>query len=64
MEGSLMDIQKIRAIIDEILHHIIYVNSEMNDDIENKYRELIDTFKNKDYIYDDLKQIVVEKIKS
>ena len=56
-----MDIQKIRTTIDEILHHIIYVNSEMTDDIENKYHELIDTFKNKDYIYDDLKQIIIDR---
>ncbi len=56
-----MDIQKIRTTIEEILHHIIYVNNNMNADIEKKYEELITTFKNKDYIYDDLKLLVVDR---
>ena len=45
----------------EVLHFIIYEDNKMNEDIEYKYNELINYFKNKDYIYDDLSILIVER---
>ncbi len=56
-----MDIRKIRTLIDEVLHEIVYVDNELDEETSKKYDEIINYFKNKDYIYDDLKAIFTDR---
>ena len=56
-----MDIRKIRTLLDEVLHEIVYVGNELDEETTNKYNEIVNYFKNKDYLYDDLKDIFLDR---